>query len=77
MLVIDRVNNLDTLEIQAEINSDFPFDEVRRIEELERRIAGEILSALNVSAKITMKPPGSVERSEGKAKRVIDKRKEK
>jgi phenylacetate-CoA ligase len=76
LLVVDRINNLDTLEVQAEIAADFPFDEVRRVEELERRISAEVLSALGVSAKITMKPPGSIERFELKAKRVIDKRKE-
>jgi phenylacetate-CoA ligase len=76
LLVVDRVNNLDTLEVQAEIAADFPFDEVRRVEELERRIASEVLSALGVSAKVTMKPPGSIERFELKAKRVLDKRKE-
>jgi phenylacetate-CoA ligase len=76
LLVVDRVNNLDTLEVQAEIAPGFPFDEVRRVEELERRIAGEVLSTLGVSAKITIKPPGSIERFELKAKRVIDKRKE-
>ncbi|MCL1807015.1 MAG: phenylacetate--CoA ligase [Oscillospiraceae bacterium] len=75
LLVVDRVSNLDTLEVQAEINADFPFDEVRRVEELERRISAELLSVLGVSAKVTLKPPGSVERFELKAKRVLDKRK--
>jgi phenylacetate-CoA ligase len=76
LLVVDRVNNLDTLEIQAELAPDFPFDKVRRVEELERNISREVLSALGVTAKITMKPPGSIERFELKAKRIIDKRKD-
>jgi phenylacetate-CoA ligase len=75
LLVVDRVNNLDTLEVRVEMAPDFPFDEVRRVESLERRITKEVLSALGISAKITMVPPGSVERFESKAKRTIDKRK--
>jgi phenylacetate-CoA ligase len=74
LLVVDRVNNLDTLEVRVEMADGFSFDEVRRVEALERRIAKEIMSALGVTAKITMAAPGSIERSEGKAKRILDKR---
>lgn len=74
MLVIDRVNNLDTLEVQVEMTDAFFSDEVRRIEALEKRIAKDILSMLGISAKITMVAPGTIERFEGKAKRVLDRR---
>jgi phenylacetate-CoA ligase len=76
LLVVDRVNNLDTLEVRVEMAPDFPFDEVRRVEALERRITKEVQSALGISAKITMVPPGTVERFESKAKRTVDKRKD-
>ena len=74
LLVVDRANNLDTLEVRVEMAADFPFDEVRRVEAMERQIAKEVLSALGISAKITVTAPGSIERSEGKAKRILDKR---
>ena len=74
LIVVDRVNNLDTLEIQVEMNETFFSDEVRRIEALERRIAREIQSTLSIAAKIRMVGPGSLPRSEGKAKRVQDNR---
>jgi phenylacetate-CoA ligase len=76
MLVVDRINNLDTLEIRVEMAADFPFDEVRRVEALERQITKEITSTLGVAAKITMAAPGSIERFESKSKRIYDKRKE-
>ncbi len=75
MLVVDRENNLDTLEIQVEMTEEFFSDEVRKIEALEHRIQKEIQSTLNVGARIRMVAPMTIERSEGKAKRVIDKRK--
>jgi phenylacetate-CoA ligase len=75
LLVVDRKNNLDTLEVRVELREGFPFDEVRRVEELERRIGKEINSTLSISADIRISPIGSVERSEGKAKRVLDLRK--
>jgi len=71
-ITVDRVNNLDTVEIQVELR-EFS-DEVRKMEGLERKITREVLSALGISAKIRLVSPGTIERSEGKAKRVLDKR---
>ncbi|MDR3207984.1 MAG: phenylacetate--CoA ligase [Oscillospiraceae bacterium] len=74
LIVVDRKDNLDTLEIQVEMAETAFSDEVRAIEELERRIRREVESTLGIAAKITLVQPKSIERSEGKAKRVIDKR---
>jgi phenylacetate-CoA ligase len=74
LIVVDRQNNLDTLEIRVEMTEAAFSDEVRVIEELERRIRREVESTLGISAKITLAQPRSIERSEGKAKRVLDKR---
>ncbi len=74
LIVVDRANNLDTLEIQVEMNEAFFSDEVRKIEQVERRLQREVLSALGISAQIRMTTPRSLERTEGKAKRVLDKR---
>ena len=75
MLVVDRINNLDTLEVQVEMTPAFFSDEVRRIEDLENRIRKALQDTLSIAATVKLVEPGSIERFEGKAKRVIDKRK--
>jgi phenylacetate-CoA ligase len=73
-LVVDRVNNLDRLEVQVEVSEKTFSDEVRRLEELEARITRELDSGLGVSVKVRLVEPRSIARSEGKAKRIIDNR---
>ena len=75
LLIVDRAGTLDTLEIQVEMSSDFFTDEVRGIEKIEEKIRKEIESVLGIAAKIRLVEPKSIERSEGKAKRIIDRRK--
>ena len=75
MLVVDRVDNLDRLEVQVEMRPEFFSDEVRVIESITNRIRREIESTLGISAAVTLVEPKSIQRSEGKAVRVIDKRK--
>ena len=72
---VDRVNNLDTMEIVVELSPDISLDEVAHVEEIRKKLASEMASALSVGAKITLVSPGTVERSEGKAKRITDRRK--
>ena len=74
LIVVERTGNLDTLEIKVEMTEASFSDEVRAIEELGRRIRKEVESTLGLAAKITLVQPGSIERFEGKAKRVLDKR---
>jgi phenylacetate-CoA ligase len=74
MLIVDRVNNLDTLEIQVEMRADEVIDTVRAIEAREKKIRSAVESTLGVSAKISLVSPNTIARSEGKACRVIDKR---
>ncbi|ODT57081.1 MAG: phenylacetate--CoA ligase [Paludibacter sp. 47-17] len=74
-LVVDRENNLDSLEIMVEIDDQFWSDEIRALENLRRQIQHNIASALGLTAKITLVEPNTIPRSEGKAVRVIDKRK--
>ncbi len=73
-LIVDRRNNLDTLEVQVEINSEIFSDTIKSLEKIENQIAAALQSILNVVAKVTLLEPKSIPRSEGKAKRVIDKR---
>ncbi len=73
-LVVDRIGALDTLEVQVEVSKDFPFDEVKKLENLSRQIRKELESSLGISVTVKLVEPESIVRSEGKAKRIIDKR---
>ena len=75
MMIVDRVNNLDTLEVQVEIDPRFYTDEVRAIEALTKKIAHVIQQALGISAKVKIVEPQTLVRSQGKAVHVIDNRK--
>ncbi|HHP51365.1 MAG TPA: phenylacetate--CoA ligase, partial [Moorella mulderi] len=75
LLVVDRQGALDTLEVQVEVSEELFSDKVRCLEELERKLKAELESVLGLSLKVTLVEPKSLQRSEGKAVRVIDKRK--
>lgn len=74
-IIVDRVNNHDTLEILVEINDSLFSDNVRGIEALEKLIKSKIESVLGLAAKITFVGPSAIERTTGKTNHVIDKRK--
>jgi phenylacetate-CoA ligase len=75
-LIVDRVNNMDQLEVQVEVNEHIFFDEMKRqrqfVNEAEKRLA----TVLGVSARVKLVEPSAIMRHEGKASRVIDKRKQ-
>ncbi|MDR1992047.1 MAG: phenylacetate--CoA ligase [Nitrososphaerota archaeon] len=73
-ILVDRVNNLDTLTIEIELNDEMFSDNVKGIEEFEKKVSRQINSVLGINAKIHLVEPKSIARSEGKAKRVIDRR---
>ena len=73
-IIVERRGQLDELEIQVEVSGQFFSDEVRRLETLERQIRREIEDVLNIGVRIKLVEPKTIERSEGKAKRVIDRR---
>ena len=75
MMIVDRVNNLDTLEVQVELDQRYYTDEVRAIEALTKKITHVIQQALGLSAKVKIVEPQSLKRSEGKAVHVVDNRK--
>ncbi len=75
MMIVDRVNNLDTLEVQVEMDPRFYTDEIRAIEALTKKISHVIQQALGISAKVKIVEPQTLKRSEGKAVHVIDNRK--
>ena len=77
LLVVDRVDNLDTLTVQVEVRQDFfaqGFDTFEPIVKLERELAAKLRSVLSINAKVQIKAPGTLERSQGKSKFVIDNR---
>ncbi len=76
VLVVERVNNLDRLEIQVEASDEFYNQGRDNIEQFTKKLHHEMQQMLYISSKITIVPPRAIQRSEGKAKRVIDRRKE-
>ena len=75
LLFVDRQGNLDTLDLQVEVNEKVFSDEVKNLQSLGRRIEKEIKDLLGVSVGVKLVEPKTIQRSEGKAQRVIDKRK--
>ncbi|MHB1154331.1 MAG: phenylacetate--CoA ligase family protein [Eubacteriales bacterium] len=75
MIIVDRQNNLDTIEVKVEMSLASFSDKVSGLEELEIKIKNSMESVLGITAKITFVEANTIQRSEGKAKRVIDNRK--
>jgi phenylacetate-CoA ligase len=74
-LVVDRkVGDLDELEVLVEVEEKIFSDEIKKLRSLEEKIKKEIESILGVFVKVRLVEPKTIERSEGKAKRVVDKR---
>lgn len=76
LLIVDKQNNLDTLEVWVEGKEDITFvDGMRYMKEIECKITEEIKSILGLHVKVKLVEPKTIERSEGKARRIIDRRK--
>ena len=75
LLIVDRVNNLDTLELKVEVDEAFFQDKISQLESLRQKLQNNLENALGLGLKVTLVEPKIIERSEGKSKRVIDKRK--
>ena len=74
-IIVDRVNNTDTLDVQVEMTPEMFTDNVGEINRRQKELVEGLRSMLGISAKVTLVAPKSIIRSEGKAVRVIDKRK--
>ena len=74
-IVVDRKGSLDTIEVQVELDRTLIGDTIRDLEALSARVAAQLASDVLISCKVKLCQPGSLPRSEGKAKRVIDLRK--
>jgi phenylacetate-CoA ligase len=75
LLIVDRVNNLDTLELKVEVDEAFFQDKISQLETLRQKLQNNLESSIGLGIKVTLVEPKIIERSEGKSKRVIDKRK--
>jgi len=73
-LIVERQEHLDHLEVQVEMNERLFSDEIKKLERTERDIAEALFAALGIQTRVKLVEPKSIPRSEGKAKRVIDKR---
>ena len=74
-IIVDRVNNTDTFEIMVEMNPEMFSDSLAKITQAEKALVDALKSMLGIAAKVKLVTPKSITRSEGKAVRVIDKRK--
>jgi phenylacetate-CoA ligase len=75
LIVVDRERGMmDQLEIWVEVVPEVFSDEVKQLEALEKKVGAELQSALGISVKVKLVEPRTIARSEGKAKRVVDRR---
>ena len=74
MIVVDRKNNLDTMQVQVEVRKNFFSDDIGQMFEMRKGLADRLKSVISIKADVKLMEPGSIERSQGKSVRVIDKR---
>ena len=74
LIIVDRQNNLDTLELQVEVTEALFSDEVKNLQTIERGLQKDIKDFLGVSAKVRLVEPSTIQRFEGKSVRVVDNR---
>ena len=74
-IIVDRVNNTDTFEVMVEMNPEMFSDSLAKITKAEKALVDALKSMLGIAAKVKLVTPKSITRSEGKAVRVVDKRK--
>ncbi|HPT30518.1 MAG TPA: phenylacetate--CoA ligase [Prolixibacteraceae bacterium] len=75
LLIVERENNLDILKVMVEVQEQFFSDEIKMLESLRKKITHKIQSTLGISVEVKLVEPRTIERTAGKAKRVIDNRK--
>ncbi len=73
-IIVDRVDNLDTLEVRVEVSEKVFSDEIKQLQNLQRSIEKDVKDLYGINVKVSLAEPKSLERFEGKAKRVIDNR---
>ncbi|MBL4901487.1 MAG: phenylacetate--CoA ligase [Desulfocapsa sp.] len=74
-IVVNREGNMDTMSVEVEVSEDLFSDEIKVLENITKRIQMDIKDMLGVTCRVKLVEPGTIQRSEGKAQRVIDNRK--
>jgi len=74
LIIVDRERHLDDLEVWVEVSEDVFSDEMKKMESLKKKVTDELESTLGIGVKVRLVEPKSIARTEGKAKRVVDKR---
>ena len=74
LMIVDRENNLDVLTVMVEVDERYFSDEMRKLDELKNKVGAVLKQALGVAVRVKLVEPKTIQRSEGKAKRVIDNR---
>ena len=74
LIIVDRARNLDDLEVWVEVSEEVFSDEMKKMESLKKKVTDELESTLGIGVKVKLVEPKSIARTEGKAKRVVDKR---
>ena len=74
LIIVDRARNLDDLEIWVEVSEEVFSDEMKKMEALQKKVTEELESTLGIAVRVKLVEPKSIARTEGKAKRVVDKR---
>ena len=74
MIVVDRKNNLDTMQVQVEVRKNYFNDDIGQMFQMRKALADKLKSVISIKADVKLMEPGSIERSQGKSVRVIDKR---
>lgn len=74
LIIVDRERHLDDLEVWVEVSEDVFSDEMKKMEALKKKVTDELESTLGIGVKVKLVEPKSIARTEGKAKRVVDKR---
>jgi len=75
LIIVDRIHNLDTLELQVEVDEEFFQDKISQLQIIRGRLQDRLENAIGLSINVTLVEPKTIERSEGKSQRVIDRRK--
>ena len=74
-IVVDRVNNLDILSVEVEVDEKFFLDKISQLQEIRRKLIVNLESTLGLSINVKLVEPKTLQRSEGKSMRVTDNRK--
>lgn len=74
MVYVDRINHLDEMTIDVEINRDYFSGELQDLARIQKKVVKELRDTLELRTTVKLVEPGSLPRFEGKAKRVIDRR---